>query len=95
LAAQISCWKARATKILAYSRSFVVKKHPKRRPCRTDLGLESPSYMKFVSIRVHSWFNTTTLAKPLQGRSRAGKPELHSLVTIRVDSWFNPPFELP
>jgi len=59
-----------------------IRQHSQR-PFRTDLGLESPSYMKFVSIRVHSWFNTTTLAKTLQGRSRAGKPELHE---IRVHS---------
>ena len=44
---------------------------------------------KFVSIRVHSWYKTTTLAKTLQGRSRAGKPELQKFVSIRVHSWFN------
>jgi hypothetical protein len=61
LAGQISGWKARATKIRVHSRSFVVQKHPQRRPCRTDLGLESPSYKNscpfaFIrgSIRQHS-----------------------------------------
>jgi len=43
-AGQISSCKARATKIRAHSCSFVVQKHPPRRPCRTDLGLQSRSY---------------------------------------------------
>ncbi len=44
--------------------SFVVQNDPQRRTCRTDLGLESPSYMTFVSIRVHSWFRTTRSEEP-------------------------------
>ena len=67
--------------------SFVVQNDPQRRTCRTDLGLESPSYKNscpFVSIRG----SETSAAKTLPGRSRAGKPELHEFVHIRVHSWF-------
>jgi len=74
-------------KFVFHSCPFVVQKHPQRRPFRTDLGLESPSYKNscpFVSIRG----SETPAAKTLPGRSRAGKPELHEFVTIRVNSWF-------
>ena len=64
---QISGWKARATKIRVHSCQFVVQNDPQRRPCRADLGLESPSYMKFVPIRAHSCpfvFKTTRSEEP-------------------------------
>ncbi|MFN5623940.1 MAG: hypothetical protein ACK5DM_08340, partial [Planctomyces sp.] len=76
---QISGWKARATKIRDHSCSFVVQKTHLTNPVRTDLGLESPIYMKFVFICVHSWFKKHTLTKPRQGRSRAGRPEPHEI----------------
>ena len=63
------------------------KKRPPRRPCRTDLRLESPSCKNscpFVFIRG----SKTSPAKTFQGRSRAGKPELQNFVPIRVHSWF-------
>ncbi len=84
---QISGWKARATKIRVHSCSFVVQKHPQRRPFSTDLGFESPSHRNscpFVSIRGLK----RPAAKTLQGRTRAGKPELQKFVIIRVNSWF-------
>ena len=86
-AGQISGWKARAAKIRAHSCSFVVQKHPRRRPFRADLGLESPSYKTscpFVFIRG----SKTPPAKTFQDRSQAGKPELQKFVSIRVHSWF-------
>ena len=67
--------------------SFVVQNDPQRGPFRADLGLESPSYKNscpFVSIRG----SKRPAAKTLQGRSRAGKPELQKFVSIRVHSWF-------
>jgi hypothetical protein len=45
---------ARAARIRGYSCSFVVQNHPPRSPFRTDLGLESPTYINscpFVFIR--------------------------------------------
>jgi hypothetical protein len=79
---QISGWKARTTKIRVHSCSFVVQNDPQRRTCRTDLGLESPSYMKFVIIRVHSWFKTTPSEAPAGQNSgwkaRATKIRDHS-----------------
>ena len=84
---QISGWKARATEIRVHSCSFVVQNHPQRRPCRTDLGLESTSYKNscpFVSIRG----SKRPAAETLQNRSRAGKHELQKFVPIRVHSWF-------
>jgi len=85
--AQIASWKARAAKIRAHSCPFVAQKHPQRRPCSTDLGLESTSCKNscpFVSIRG----SKTPAAKTQQDRSRAGKPELQKFVPIRVHSWF-------
>ena len=60
------------------------KKHPPRRPFRTDLRLECPSYKNSWSFVVQK----TSAAKSLQGRSRTGKPELQKFVSIRVHSWF-------
>jgi hypothetical protein len=37
----------------------------------------------------------TPLAKPLQDKSPAGKPDLHSFVSIRVHSWFKTPLAKP
>jgi ribosomal protein S27AE len=115
-------------------------KPPAAKPLQDRSRAGKPDLHKFVSIRVHSWFKTTTLrftrshcpaarirgyscpfvvqnhplrltrshcprcmnsrlfvsirgskppaAKPLQDRSRAGKPDLHKFVFIRVHSWF-------
>jgi len=58
-----------------------IRQHSQR-PCRADLGLESPSYMKFVSIRVHSWFKTTRSGDPAEQisgwKARATKIRAHS-----------------
>ena len=54
---------------------------------RADLGLKhnsrrtTPHSCPFVVQK-------TPVAKPLQDRSPAGKPDLHSFVSIRVHSWF-------
>ncbi len=82
-AGQNSGSKAQATKIRVHSCPFVVQNDPLRRTCRTDLGLESPSYKNscpFVPIRG----SKRPAAKTLQGRTRALQPELHE---IRVHSW--------
>ena len=54
--------------------------HPQPLPRCTNSRL-------FVSIRG----SKRPAAKPLQDRSRAGKPDLHKFVSIRVHSWFKTP----
>jgi len=63
-----------------HSRSFVVHRHPcvSFASSREAHGLQAP--LPAAAVR----------RQPVaEGRSRAGKPELHSFVPIRVHSWFN------
>jgi hypothetical protein len=73
---------ARAARIRGYSCSFVVQNHPPRSPFRTDLGLESPTYINscpFVFIRG---------SKPPPAFHPQPQPALHEFVSIRVHLWF-------